>query len=176
VVRGFAAWLHNLDAAVEIPATDLLPAAGPRAVPYLYSGPEIVALMDAAGTLRGVLRQATYRSLIGLLAVTGIRVGEARALEVGDVDLAEGAITVRHAKLDKARLLPLHPHTTEALAAYLALRDRLAPADHSAAVFISPPGNPLAATNVESTFRILVAAAGLQPRGAARPRIHDFRH
>ena len=176
VVRGFATWLHNLDPAVEIPPKDLLPARSPRAVPYLYSDYDIAALMDATASLKGRLRQATYRTLIGLLAVTGMRVGEARRLDRCDVDLAEGTITVRHAKFDKARLLPLHPSTTQALGDYLDLRDRLARPGACSAVFISPPGNPLIACNVESTFRIMVARAGLKPRGAARPRMHDLRH
>jgi integrase len=176
VVRGFAAWLRNLEPAVEIPPTDLLPARAPRAVPYLYSGDDIAALMDATTVLRGQLRQSTYRTLIGLLAVTGMRVGEARSLERSDVDRAEGTITVRHAKWDKARLLPLHPNTTHALGDYLKLRVRLAPPGACTAVFISPAGNALLATNVESTFRILVATAGLQARGPARPRMHDLRH
>jgi integrase len=176
VVRGFATWLHNLDPQVEVPPTDLLPARPPRAIPYLYSEGDIAALMDATASLKGQLRQATYSNLIGLLAVTGMRVGEARNLDLADVDLSEGTITVRHAKLDKARLLPLHPTSTRALGDYLTLRDRLAPPAASTAVFISPPGRRLAATNVESTFRILVSRSGLRPRGAARPRMHDLRH
>lgn len=176
VVRGFATWLHNFDPAVEIPPVDILPFQAIRAVPYLYSQADITALMDAAATLKGRLRQATYRTLIGLLAVTGMRVGEARHLDRADVDLTEGTLRVRHAKFDKSRLLPLHPSTTQALSDYLSLRDRLAPPDASTAVFISPPGQPLIACNVESIFRILVARAGLQPRGAARPRMHSLRH
>lgn len=176
VVRGFAAWLHNLDPETEIPPADLLPAPIPRAVPYLYSQDDIVALMDAAGSLKGRLRQVTYRTLIGLLAATGMRVGEARALQLADVDLKEGTVTVRHAKFDKSRLLPLHPTTTAAMRDYLEVRHLLAPIGCGQAVFVSPAGTALLATNVESTFRILVARTGLQPRGAARPRIHCLRH
>lgn len=176
VVRGFASWLHNLDPQIEIPPADILAFQARRAVPYLYSQADITALMDAAASLKGRLRQATYRTLIGLLAVTGMRVGEARRLDRVDVDLEQGTLTVRHTKFDKSRLLPLHSSTTQALADYLSLRDRLAPPDASTTVFISPPGKPLIACNVESIFRILVARAGLEPRGAARPRMHDLRH
>ncbi|MDP9073607.1 MAG: tyrosine-type recombinase/integrase [Actinomycetota bacterium] len=176
MVRGFATWLHNLDPAVEIPPTDVLAFQARRAVPYLYSPADITALMDAAATLKGRLRQATYRTLIGLLAVTGMRVGEARRLDRVDVDLKQGTLAVRHTKFDKSRLLPLHPSTTQALSDYLNLRDRLAPPDASTTVFISPRGKPLIACNVESIFRILVARAGPEPRGAARPRMHDLRH
>jgi hypothetical protein len=72
VVRGFATWLHNLDPSVEVPPKDLLPARSRRATPYLYSDTDISSLMDAAESLRGQLRQATYRALMGLLAVTGM--------------------------------------------------------------------------------------------------------
>jgi integrase/recombinase XerD len=176
VVRGFATWLQHLDPAVEVPPTDLLAFQADRAVPYLYSQSDITALMDAAASLKGQLRQATYQTLIGLLAVTGMRVGEARRLDRGDVDLGAGTITVRHTKFDKSRLLPLHPTTTAALADFLSVRDRLAPSGSCPAVFVSPAGTRLLATNVESTFRILVSQAGLEHRGAARPRMHDLRH
>jgi len=176
VVRGFAVWLHNLDPAVEVPPTDLLPARPPRAVPYLYCDQDIAALMNAAATLRGHLRQVTYRTVIGLLAVTGMRVGEAIRLNQADIDLAEGTITVRHTKFDKSRLLPLHPTTTAVLGDYLAVRNRLCSQSVCPAVFVSPGGTRLLATNVESTFRIMVAHVGLKPRGSARPRMHDLRH
>lgn len=176
VVRGFAAWLAHLDPAVEVPPRDLMPYQAGRATPYLYSRTDIAALMDAAGSLKGHLRQATYRTLIGLLAVTGMRVGEAIRLDRGDIDLREGTITIRHTKFDKSRLLPVHPSTVAALGAYLAIRDSSTTQRACPAVFISPPGSRLLAGNVEGTYRILVARAGLKPRAAARPRMHDLRH
>jgi integrase len=94
-VRGFATYLHALDPAHEVPAPDLLPQRPRRASPYLYSDAEITALIAAADTLPTPLRRATFGALIGLLAVTGIRVGEAIALDRGDVDLAAGRLTVR---------------------------------------------------------------------------------
>jgi len=177
VVRGFAVYLHNLDPAVEVPPADLLPAGIPRATPYLYSEADITALMAAATTLRSPLRVATYQTLIGLLAVTGMRVGESIRLNRADVDLAEGVITVWHTKFDKSRRLPLHPSTTMALRDYLKNKERLAAGPVTSAVFISPAGTRLLACNVESTFRLLVARCGLQARsGNCRPRIHDIRH
>jgi integrase len=179
VVRGFAVYLHNLDPAVEVPPADLLPAGACRATPYLYSDADIAALMEAATTLRYPLRTATYQTLIGLLAVTGMRVGEAIRLNRGDVDLAEGVITVWHTKFNKSRQLPLHPSTTIALRSYLQTKERLAPTQLTvtSAMFISPVGTRLLACNVESTFRLLVARCGLQARsGNCRPRMHDIRH
>jgi integrase len=177
VVRGFASYLHALDPAHEVPPTDLLPSRAHRAIPYLYSQEEILALMAATDSLRLPLRQATYRTLIGLLAVTGMRVGEAIRLDRGDVDLGQGVLTVRQTKFGKTRELPLHGSTVGALRAYTRLRDRLCPTRVTDAVLISPAGTRLLYTNVSHTFLDLVARAGLPRRaGRRRPRLHDLRH
>jgi integrase len=177
VVRGFAAYLHTIDPAAQIPPAGLIPARPRRATPYLYSDADIAALMAAAGSLRFPLRMATYQTLVGLLAVTGMRVGEAIRLDRADLDLTAGVVTVRHSKFGKTRLLPLHPATTDALRGYLRLRDRLCPCPRTAAVFISPAGTRLLYCNVHATWKLLVASAGLTARSAAcRPRIHDLRH
>jgi integrase len=177
VVRGFATYLHGLDPAHEVPATDLLPTRPQRAVPYLYSRSEIAALIGATGSLRSPLRQSTFATLIGLLAVTGMRIGEAIALDRGDVDLTGGLLLIRHGKFDKARELALHPSTVTALGEYQRLRNRLAPRAGAAAFFVSMAGTRLLYCNVHHTFRHLVGLAGLGPRSAAcRPRIHDLRH
>jgi integrase len=99
----------------------------------LYSDADIAALIAAAASSRTPLRRATFATLIGLLAVTGIRVGEAIALDRGDVDLASGRLVVRHGKFGKARELALHPTTVDALGCYALLRDRLAPNTGTAA-------------------------------------------
>jgi integrase/recombinase XerD len=177
VVRGFAAYLHTIDPAAEVPAAGLIPSRPRRATPYLYSGAEITALIAAAASLRFPLRTATYQTLIGLLAVTGMRVGEAISLDRADLDLDGGVITVRASKFGKTRLVPLHPTTVSALHRYLRLRDRLHPRPISPAVFISPAGTRLLYCNVHATWKLLAASAGLQPRSSAcRPRIHDLRH
>jgi integrase len=177
VVRGFAAYLHALDPAHEVPPADLLPRRPRRATPYLYSDAEIAALLAATGRLRGPLRQATYRTLIGLLAVTGMRVGEAIRLDRGDVDLDHGVVTVREGKFGKSRELPLHRSTVAALRGYLRQRDGHRPAPVCDAALISPAGTRLLYCNVHATFRQLRAHAGLVPRSATcRPRIHDLRH
>lgn len=177
VVRGFASYLHALDPAHEVPPADLYPNRAPRARPYLYTQEEIVALMAAAGSLRFELRQATYRTLIGLLSVTGMRVGEAIRLDYGDVDLRHGVLTVRQTKFAKTRELPLDASTTGELRAYLRLRDRLCPEPVTGALLVSPAGTRLLYTNVSHTFLDLVARAGLpRPAAGRRPRLHDLRH
>jgi integrase len=176
-VRGFATYLHTLDPAHEVPAPDLLPQRPLRASPYLYSDAEITALMAAASTLPTPLRRATFTTLIGLLAVTGIRVGEAIALDREDVDLAAGRLTVRFGKFGKTRELVLHPSTVDALRRYQRLRDRLAPRTGTPALFVSLAGTRLRYCNVHHAFHRLVRLAGLTPRSVScRPRIHDLRH
>jgi integrase/recombinase XerD len=97
-VRGFAAYLHTIDPSAEVPPADLIPWRPCRATPYLYSSADIAALIAAAASLRFPLRVATYQTLIGLLAVTGMRVGEAIRLDRADLDLGDGVITVRQSK------------------------------------------------------------------------------
>lgn len=177
VVRAFARYLHALDASAEVPPRDLLPCRPHRASPYLYSEEEIAALIEAAGTLCSPLRVATYQTLIGLLAVTGMRVGEAISLNRHDFDADQGVLVIHHTKFNKTRELPLHPTTIAALRLYLARRDRKGSAARTAALFISTAGTRLLYCNVQWTFQRLVRQARLEPRTAGcRPRIHDLRH
>jgi integrase len=176
MVRGFAAYLQTLDGRAEVPSADWLPGGRRRAMPYLYSDADLAALMAAAGALRTPLRAATYQTLIALLAVTGMRVGEAIALDRDDVDFQAGVLIVRHGKFDKARELPLHASTLGALGGYLDRRDRPAP-PASNALLVSIVGTRLIYKNVARTFIALTRAVGLRPRsGSRRPRLHDLRH
>jgi integrase len=176
-VRGFAAYLHALDDTHQVPPADLCPNRPARATPYLYSDKEIAALMAATAILKGRLRRATYQTLIGLLAVTGMRVGEAIRLDRDDVDLAHGVLTVRDTKFGKSRELPVHPSTVTAVREYARERDRLCPEPSTPAVLISQAGTRLLYCAVHATFKQLRGHAGLKPRSAScRPRIHDFRH
>jgi integrase len=143
----------------------------------LYSDADVVALMAAASSLSTPLRRATMATLIGLLAVTGIRVGEAIALDRTDIDLTTGRLLVRHGKFDKARELWLHLTTLDALKRYQRLRDRAAPPADTTALLVSAAGTRLLYCNVHITFHRLAARAGLTPRSTScRPRIHDLRH
>jgi integrase/recombinase XerD len=176
VVRGFAAYLHTLDPAVPVPPADLFSSGPHRAVPYLYSEEELAALVAAADTLRYPLQRATYRTLICLLAVTGLRVGEAISLDDADLDVEHGVLTVT-GKFDKPRQVPLHPSSVAALEAYRRRRRAAHPHPGTPALFVSTPGTRLIYVNVSSTFVTLVRRAGLAPRSAlCRPRPHDLRH
>jgi len=177
-VRGFAVHLHALDPRVEVPPPGLLRCGPRRAIPYLYSAADIGALVDAAAMLPRPLGAATYRTLIGLLAVTGMRVGEAIRLDRDDLDADhDGLLRVRDSKFGKSRLVPLHPSTVAALRDYLHVRDRLLPAPASPALLISTAGTRLGYNNVWRTVHRLVRQAGITARSAScRPRIHDLRH
>ena len=133
--------------------------------------------MAATVILRGQLRQATYRTLIGPLAVTGMRVGEAIRLDRDDVDLTHGVLTVRDTKFGKSRELPVDPSTVNALHDYGRVRDTLCPEPSTAAVLVSQARTRLLYCAVHATFEQLRDHAGLRPRSAScRPRIRDFRH
>ncbi|HTE71087.1 MAG TPA: tyrosine-type recombinase/integrase [Actinomycetes bacterium] len=177
-VRGFAAHLHALDPRVEVPPPGLIRCGPRRATPYLYSQADLTALVHAAGTLPRPLGAATYQTLIGLLAVTGMRVGEAIRLDRDDLDADhDGLLRVLHSKFGKSRQVPLHPSTVAALRDYLQVRDELLPAPTSPALLISTAGTRLRYNNVWRTFHRLVRQAGLTARSAScRPRIHDLRH
>jgi len=176
-VRLFAIHLHGIDPATQVPPADILPGRSHRATPYLYSAQEISALMTATTTLRGSHRRATYRTLIGLLAATGMRVGEAIGLDRDDFDAMSGVVTIRNGKFGKSRELPLHPSSVGALGDYLCRADRPRQTPNVPALLLSPTGTRLLYTNVQNTFQRLVRYCGITPRSAAcRPRLHDLRH
>src|SRR6266568_2129419 len=137
VVRGFARHLALVDERTEVPPADLLCDRSHRATPYLYSTEEVVRLMTAAATLPSPLRRATFSTLVGLLYVTGMRVGEAIRLDRDDVDLAQRVLIVRGSKFGKSRELPVHDSTARALRAYARRRDELCPQPTSPAFFLS---------------------------------------
>ena len=176
-VRGFAAYLQTLSPDTEVPPPGLLPGGPRRAVPYLYSPADIAALFAQAGRLKTPLRQQTLKTLIGLMAVTGMRGGEVVALDDEDFDPDRGLLLVRHAKLGRHRLLPLHPSTVAAVLAYRRLRDQRFPRPRSEALLVSSAGTRLLYYNVGQTFARLARQAGLGGQsGNCRPRPHDLRH
>jgi len=177
VVRQFARYLKTVDIDADVPATNLLRAGSQRATPYLYSADDVAALMAAARAIRNPLRAATFATMIGLLACTGMRGGEAMRLDRGEIDWSQHQLIVRDSKFGKSRLLPLQPSTLDALAAYDALRTKLCPTPQTASFLVSSTGTRLSHPTVQPTFRQLLAQAGITacpPR--RRPRIHDLRH
>jgi integrase/recombinase XerD len=176
-VRGFARYLHALDPTCEIPPLELLPASKYRPAPYLYRDEEIIALMTAAGGLRPPLRAATFQTLIGLLACTGLRIGEAIRLDREDFDQTNRLLIVRDSKFGKSREVLLDPSTVRALVSYGEIRDRLRPHPKERSLFITTRGTRPAHPTIHQPFRALLDQAGVtHPSLSRRVRIHDLRH
>lgn len=176
-LRGFARYLSTQDSQTQVVPAGVLPGRSQRAVPYLYSDAEIAAVMAQARRIRTPLRAASYATLIGLLAATGMRIGEAIALDRDNVECDTGLLIVRDSKFGKSRELPLHPTTVHALSAYAQLRDRLCPTPVTPAWFVSTTGTRLIYQNVHFEFHRLAQQAGLRARSTrCRPRPHDLRH
>ena len=180
VARCFARYLSAFDPSTEIPPIDLLPrinSGSSRATPYVYSDGEVAALMAAARSTRSSLTAATCGTLIGLLAVTGMRVGESLRLDRDDLDDDRGLLVVRHSKFDRSREVPLHDSTLDALHRYGRIRDQHFPTPRSPSFFTSRTGGRISYRTMNWHFERLVRKAGLQPRSdRCRPRMHDLRH
>lgn len=182
-VRGFARHRSATDPRTQVPPQGLLPFQPRRARPYLYSDDEIRSLLRAALNMprrykRSALRPWTYHCLFGLLSVSGLRLGEARNLELQDVDLDAAVLTIRGTKFGKSRLVPLHASTCKVLADYIARRKRhWAARPVSSYLFVSNWGNRLDSGDIHRTFYVMSRQIGL--RGASDshgPRLHDMRH
>jgi integrase len=180
VVRAFARYRSATDQRTQIPPEGLLPYRPKRAQPYLYSDEEINNLLISALSLPacGGLRPWTYHCLFGLLAVTGMRLGEARNLDLQDVDIETGVLTIRDTKFGKCRLIPIHVSTRQVLADYLVRRNqRWADRPVSSYLFVSNWGNKLDSGEIHRTFYTLSHQIGLRGQTDSHgPRLHDLRH
>lgn len=152
IARLFAEYLSAVDPRTEVPPAELLPARYHRTAPYISSDAEISALMTAARSLEPPLKAATYETLIGLLACTGLRYGEAAGLDRGDVRFGDDSLVVRFAKNGRSRLVPLHATAVAALAEYADRRDRLCPHPATSSFFVSVRGGRLAQSSVQNVF------------------------
>jgi len=174
-VRGLAAHVHALDpAAAELIPAGLIASKTPRRIPYLYSEAQIIALMNRALTLSPAMLGASMHTLIGLLAATGMRSGEAATLDVEDLDTQQRTLRVS-GKNRRVRYLPLHPTTIQALLSYLQTRSTLAP--RTGPLLIGAKGGRLNINMARAAFRALVNDCGLPVSpGCRAPRLHDARH
>jgi integrase len=177
-VRVFTAWLRASGAAgVEVPDRAELPVKPSRATPYMYSRSDIEAVAAAFDRVCATpIARATMPTLVGLLAVTGMRIGEALALVRADLDPAAGTLAIRADKTGQRRVIPVDP-TTAAVEAFIAVPARRAlPSGPAGPLFPSRPGRAWSRGAVEAHYQRAVAVAGLPDQSPARPRIHDFRY
>lgn len=176
-VRGFARYLSGID-----PRTEVAPAGTIRRPkrwrqPFIYSDGDVLALIEQAeAVIPQPLRSATYQTLIGLLATTGLRVGEALRLDRSDIDWADGVLRIRESKFGKSRLVPLRDSTVAALEHYGRTRQRLCPEPSTDSFFVSLRGTRVIYECVWPTHRMLCEQAGIGAGSPLAPRIHDHRH
>lgn len=178
-VHSFASYMHAINPVHEVIPRGVFSHRTRRTIPYIYTPGEIANLLDAAASLSRFGRDRIYPAVFGLLASTGLRVGEALGLDTDEADLNAGVLTISRGKSRDPRLVPMHPTTTAAMDSYACWRDRHlqrgdAPGDNRA-FFVDVSGHRLPYPNVRHAFRRARDAAGLTATGA-KPRIHDLRH
>ena len=181
-VRLFAQWLCSIDPAHEAPPRGLLPNRSGRTRPHIYSEADIASIIAAAKALPSIygLRGLTCSTLFGLIAVTGLRISEALAVDDDDLDAGDGVLRVRRGKLGRERLLPLDPTVVAQLIAYAAERDRLI-GRAAPAFFVTGKATRLTDCSARYNFAHTCQQIGLRAhqhscRQGRGPRIHDLRH
>jgi integrase/recombinase XerD len=176
-VRGFARYLSGIDPRTEIPPAGTIRHPKYWRQPFIYTDNDVLAMIEQARVLIAQpLRSATYQALIGLLAATGLRVGEALRLDRGDLDRAEGVLRIRVSKFGKSRLVPLHATALDALECYDYTRQRLLPNPSTNSLFVSLRGTRVIYECVWPIHRKLCEHAKVGAGSSVTPRIHDYRH
>jgi integrase/recombinase XerD len=176
IARGFARHMAGLDANTEIPPFGLVGSRRRRHEPYIFSPNDIDTLMTGAQGLRTSFASATHQTLIGLLAATGMRVGEAIRLDRGDLTEADATLMIRESKFGKSRMVPLQPSMLTALQRYARLRDDVHRQPTTVSFFVSTRGNRMVYPTIQAVFRNLCDGAGIGTDAPSPPRIHDLRH
>ena len=174
--RGFARYLSGIDARTEVPPFGLMPHRQRWRKPFIYTLADIDAVRCQTRSIQSPLRAATYDTLIGLLASSGLRIGEAIKLDRTDIDWADGVLLIRESKFGKSRLVPLQTSTMQALADHAGLRDELQPRPKVPSFFVSLTRKRISYAVVCQTFRRLVDKAGVGADAPCAPRLHDLRH
>ena len=175
--RGFARYLAGIHDSTQVPPAGLMPQPQRCRRPFIYSPADIEAVMDQIRcSIASPFRVATYQTLIGLLAVSGLRIGEAIKLDRSDVDWATGVLLIRESKFGKSRLVPLHPRVVEVLAEHTDLRNTMQPRSKEPSFFVSLTRKRLSYAVVCQTFRQVVDNAGVGSGAPSKPRLHDLRH
>jgi integrase/recombinase XerD len=176
-VRGFARYLSGIDPRTEVPPTGTIRRPQRWRRPFIYTDNDVLAMLEQAQVvIAQPLRSATYQTLIGLLATTGLRIGEALRLDRGDLDRSEGVLRIRESKFGKSRLVPLQTSTVDALERYDHTRRRLFPDPSTDSLFVSLHGTRVIYECVWPVHRKICEHAKVGAGSTTRPRIHDHRH
>jgi integrase len=176
-VRGFARYLSGIDPRTEVPPTGTIRRPQRWRRPFIYTDNDVLAMIEQAQVvIAQPLRSATYQTLIGLLATTGLRIGEALRLDRGDLDRSEGVLRIRESKFGKSRLVPLQTSTVDALERYDHTRRRLFPDPSTDSLFVSLHGTRVIYECVWPVHRKICEHAKVGAGSTTRPRIHDHRH
>jgi integrase len=173
VARRFATFWSAFDPRTEIPPAGVFGPAYRRRAVHLYAPEEITALMEAAGGLGG-LRGLTFQTLLGLLACTGLRIGEALRLQTQDIDWTAGLLTVRHSKFRRSRSVPLQDSSLAALKLYRQWRQKYYSQTDRGFFFWGQNGRPISYGQAAATFGFLRQQLGWKQTPV--PRLHDLRH
>ena len=175
-VRHFALFWAAFDPRTQVPPAGLFGSAyGRRGPVHIYTPQEITALLRAAEQLPPPKSPRTFRTLLGLLACTGLRISEALQLHLADWDSTQAVLTIRQTKFGQSRYVPLSPSAQNALNTHLQARAKAFPKGHAAALFLNAQAKPLAYWQAGETFAALRQQLGWQDR-QPRPRLHDLRH
>lgn len=182
-VRRFAVWRSAVDLHTEIPPKGLFPTQYHRKPPYIYSNEEIEKLVRTARNLPSLMgmRGLTYATLFGLLAVTGMRISEALALNRENVDFEEGILEIQQSKFRKSRIVPLHASTCDVLEAYAKKRDQIFPRWKNDTFFVSDQGTRVSQGAARDNFAKVSREIGIRKKAKGKrighgPRLHDMRH
>jgi len=176
VVRSLCAFIQQADETHHIP--QLRKRRREPFRPFIFTASQVQALLSAALklTMPDTLHPLTHYTLFGLLYATGMRIGEALALTLGDFDVQRKSLYIAKGKFRKARWVPLHPTSMEAVTEYIERRRGLLPNGPAASLFVNLQGRPLRHRRVHRVYQRLLRSAGISPSPQGPPRIHDLRH
>lgn len=178
-IRQFCRYMLQFDLATYIPEKGLVGPARVQVKPHIFTQEEVCKVMQQAMQLNVhcEILPYTYSMIIGLLWVTGMRIGEVVRLKIEDIDTDNGVLTIRQTKFFKSRMIPLLPSTTQQLIAYIERRSccgySSTPTD---SVFINNRGKACTISTTPKTLRTLMSRAGLKTDRNRTPRVHDLRH
>jgi len=177
VVRQLCKYMACRDPETYVPDSLRAPVSQTTFRPYIYSVDEIQTLLSAAIKLppQSSLRGSTYQTLLGILYSTGIRIGEAMALNLADFYYVDARLYISQGKFRKARWIPLSASANEALSRYVNQRRKKAPHSSDSPLFLNLRGNRLHHCTVNHCFHDLLRQCGII-RDEQSPRLHDLRH